>query len=381
MKSRVFFVAATLGLLIVTAGRGSAQEKFPYQIFERYLGPLAEQIGMPGLSAIIVQDNRIAWSTNYGFADVERQVRTTSDTPYAVGGITQAFTGVLMGVCIDRFRLNIDTQDIRAFFPAFPVAGTSIRQVLAHATDGRFRYDATLYSALTPVAESKDCFNQNFRKAMAAEVLDKLTLTRTVPGLDLARAEGTTARALFDDATVTRYQRVLADPADPLAVPYRLDAKGRSFRSEYPSYGMDAASGLVSTANDLARLQIELEKRNGVPLSFTTLDQMWRNAVFTVPSSNNSSTTLVMPTGLGWFVTTESGQRLVWTYGHIPDAGSALIVKLTCPPAVAGATACIDKKLTLILLANSPGLVQGYNLENATVTSSPFVKVFLRLFI
>ena len=40
-----------------------------------------------------------------------------------------------------------------------------------------------------------------------------------------------------------------------------------------------------------------------------------------------------------------------------------------------------SKRLTLILLANSPGLAQGYNLENANVTSSPFVKVFLRLFI
>ena len=48
-----------------------------------------------------------------------------------------------------------------------------------------------------------------------------------------------------------------------------------------------------------------------------------------------------MPTGLGWFVTTESGQRLVWTFGHIQDASSALIVKMTCPP-VAGASQCID---------------------------------------
>jgi hypothetical protein len=39
------------------------------------------------------------------------------------------------------------------------------------------------------------------------------------------------------------------------------------------------------------------------------------------------------------------------------------------------------KKLTLIMLANSGGLAKGYDLENANVTSSPFVKVFLRLFI
>ena len=375
MKPRFFFAALALGFLIVTGRQGSAQEQFPYQIFERYLEPLVQQIGMPGLSAVIVQDNRIAWYKNYGYADVERQIRTEIDTPYPVGGITQALTGVLMGVCIDRFRLDIDLQDIRNFAPTFPVAGTSVRQVLAHATDGRFRYDPALYTSLTSAAESKECFNQPFRQAMATEVLERLALTRSVPGLDLNRADGVAARALFDEARVNKYQAVLND----VAVPYRLDAKGRSFRSEYSAFGLDASNGLVSTAYDLAQLQIALERRNGVPLSFSTLDKMWSNAAFRFDGPN--APTIVMPTGLGWFVTTESGQRLVWTFGHIPDAGSALIVKMTCPPPVAGAVQCIDRRLTLILLANSPGLVQGYNLENASVTASPFVKVFLRLFI
>ena len=363
MKSRLFFVTFALGLLMVATGQGSAQEEFPYQIFERYLEPLVQQIGMPGLSAVIVRDDRIAWSRNYGYADVERKIPTRSDTPYAVGGITQAITGVVMGVCIDRFQFQID-QDIRNFAPIFPVAATSVRQVLAHATDGRFRYDAGLYASLTNVVESKACFNQSFRQAVAAEVLDRLALTRSVPGLDLARAEGAAARALFDDATVGKYQAVLAD----VAVPYRLDARGRSFRSEYPAYGLDASGGLVSTANDLAKFQIDLERSRltGTPFSRSTMEKMWGNAAFTI-----NNTTIVMPTGLGWFVTTESGQQLVWTFGHIPNAGSALIVKLVSP----------SKRLTLILLANSGGLAQGYDLENAHITSSPFVKVFLRLFI
>jgi len=380
MKFRLFYVALAIGLLTVTGRPGSAQEQFPFQIFERYLESLVPQIGMPGLSAVIVQDNRIAWSWNKGYADVERQIPTSIHTPYPVGGVTQAFTGVLMGVCIDRFRMEIDERDMRNFVPTFPVEETSVRQVLSHATGGRFRYDPALYSSLTSVVESPECFRQNFRQAMATEILERLTLTRTVPGLDLGLAGGVEARALFDEARIRKYQGVLADANNPLAVPYRLDAKGRSFRSEYPSFGMDASNGMVSTANDLAQLQIELNRRNGVPLSFTTLDQMWSNAVFRVPSGNTMAS-IVMPTGLGWFATTESGQRLVWTFGHIPDAGSALIVKITCPPPVATASQCIDRRLTLILLANSPGLVQGYNLENADVTSSPFVKVFLRLFI
>ena len=373
MKFRLFCAALAIGTLIVPGRRGSAQEQFPYQIFERYLGPLAEQIGMPGLSAVIIQGGvagtpgRIAWKGEYGYADLERKIPATIDTPYAVGGVTQALTGVLMGVCIDRYGFNID-QDIRAYAPTFPVRETQVRQVLAHATDGRFRYDPGLYSSLTPVVES--CTKQSYRQATAIEVLERVTppMRRSVPGLDLARPEGAAALAQFDAATVARYQSVLAQ----VAVPYRIDAKGRANRTEYPSYGLDAAGGLVSTAYDLAQFQLALDNKTvPVPLSFSTLDKMWSNAIFRI-----NGVDIAMPTGLGWFVTTDSGVRLVWTFGHIQDASSALIVKML-PPANRP-----DKpSLTLIMLANSGGLAKDYDLENANVTSSPFVKVFLRLFI
>jgi CubicO group peptidase (beta-lactamase class C family) len=363
MKFRLFCLVIAVATLLAPGRGGSAQEQFPFQIFDRYLEPLIQQIGMPGLSAVILQNGQVAWEKYYGFADVENQVRTSANTLYPVGGVTQAVTGVLVGVCADRYFFPVD-QDIRAFAPAFPVEQTSIRQVLAHATGGRFRYDATLFSALTPVVEG--CTGQAFRQAMATEVLNRLALRNSVPGLDLNRADGGAARALFPPDEVDRYQRLLAN----VAVPYRIDAKARSFRSEYSSFGLDAANGLVTTAADLAKFEGELDKRNGVPLSFSTLDKMWSNQSFRV---NNQD--IVMPTGLGWFVTMESGQRLVWSFGHLPNAASALIVKM---PSAPGST---RPNLTLILLANSGGLAQGYDLENANVTSSPFVKIFLRLFI
>ncbi len=359
MKYRIFCAALAICTLAAPGRRGAAQEQFPFQIFERYLEPLIQQIGMPGLSAAIFQSGTVVWKYNYGYADVDRKIPTRFDTPYPVGGITQAMTGVLLGVCIDRFQFDID-KNIRETYPAFPFERTSVRQVASHSTDGRYRYDPSLYSTLTNVLESPACFNQPFRQAAATEVLDRLAMTRSVPGVDLNRADGNAARALFDEATVKKYQAVLAD----VAVPYRLDAKGRSFQSEYPSFGLDAANGLVSTVEDLANFERQLDKRDGHPVSVTTLNKMWSNQIFTI---NNVQ--IAMPTGLGWFVTTESGVPLVWTFGHIQDAGSALIVKMP------------SKRLTLIMLANSGGLAQGYDLENANVTSSPFVKIFLRLFI
>lgn len=352
MKLRLFSVIAAIGASILLAPAGSAQE-LPYQIFERYLEPLAQQIGMPGLSAVIVRNSRVEWERGYGYADVENKITARPDTPYPIGGVTQAMTGVLIGICTDRRQLGVDEVDtgIRRWVPTFP-DDASVRHVLAHASEGRFNYDAARFTALTPVVEA--CTKQPFRVAAAEEILERLAMTSSVPGLDLGRPEGQAARNLFDAARLARYNSQLAR----VAVPYRIDRSGHAVKSEYPSYGLDAAGGMVSTARDLASFEAALD--NGVPLSSSTLNQMWTGATFNG---------LTMPTGLGWFVQTSSRERLVWSFGHIPDAASALILKMP------------SKRLTLILLANSGGLAAGYNLEQGNVANSPFVKIFLRLFI
>jgi CubicO group peptidase (beta-lactamase class C family) len=353
MKSRLFFAVLAIGALI-WPGQGVAQN-LPYLVFERYLEPLAQQIGMPGLSAVIVRNNRIEWHRGYGFSNVESRTPADIDTPYAVGGVTQAVTAVLIGVCVDRFQFDIE-QPIRLYVPSFP-QNVSIRHVLAHASESRFRYDPAAYTALTTVVER--CSQMPYRVATAVEVLNRLRMGASVPGLDLGRPEGDAARQLFSAGEVTIYQRLL----ERVAIPYRIDRNNRHTRTEYPAYGLDAAGGLVATARDLFNFESALD--SGVPLSRSTLNQMWSNAV--VFDANNER--IQTPTGLGWFVQNASGETLVWTFGHIPDVSSALILKMP------------RKNLTLILLSNSGGLAEGYNFEQGDVTTSPFVRVFLRLFI
>jgi CubicO group peptidase (beta-lactamase class C family) len=355
MKYRLFFVVVALATAIWPSGRGSAQE-VTYQIFDRYLQPLVHQIGMPGLSALIVRNGVVEWEKGYGFANVERGIRPTIDTPYAIGGVTQAVTAVLLGVCIDRYRFDID-RPMRDFVPTFPEPNATVRHVLAHASTGRFRYDPAAYASLTRVVEI--CSQQGFRETTAAEALDRLIMPRSVPGLDLARPEGAAARLLFDDEDLRRYLSLLTE----VATPYRVDSSRRAMVSEFPSYGLDAAGGLVATAHDLKNFETAVDQ--GIPLSRSTLELMWTATTITDANDNR----IQLPTGLGWFVTRESGQNLVWTFGHIPDASSALILKLP------------SKNLTLILLSNSGLLVSGYNFETGHVTESPFVKIFLRLFI
>jgi CubicO group peptidase (beta-lactamase class C family) len=121
---------------------------------------------------------------------------------------------------------------------------------------------------------------------------------------------------------------------------------------------LNAAEGLVSTARDLARFDSALD--DAVLLRPETLRIAWSPSNFTGSP---------LPTGLGWFVQNYQGERLIWHFSHVPDAYSALILKM---PA---------RRTTLIMLANSDGLSTGANLEQGDVTASPFVKIFLRLFV
>ena len=68
-----------------------------------------------------------------------------------------------------------------------------------------------------------------------------------------------------------------------------------------------------------------------------------------------------LPVGLGWFVQPVEGQRVVWHFGVVPDAYSSLIVKIP------------DRDVTLILLANSDGLVAPYQLPLGDVTATQAV--------
>lgn len=339
-------------LAVATPGSGQGQVLLE-SLFERYLDSLRQQTGIPGLSAVIVRDGHVAWQRGFGQQDAERNVPATPDTPYPIGGLTQTLSAVLLGECSERGLLNIDEPVIR-WAPDFPAPSATVRHVLAHASDGtpvgQFRYDETRYAALSHVVQG--CRREPVRTALAEDVLNRLAMVDTVPGQDLAAADHP-ARELFEKPALDRYAAVLAR----LAVPYRVDRNGRASRNDQAPRGLSAADGLVSTAMDLAKFDLAID--DGILLLPETLAVAWSPANFTGTP---------LPTGLGWFVQSHQGERLVWHFSQIPDAYSALILKLP------------SRRITLIVLANSDGLSRGASLDQGDVTASPFVKIFLRLF-
>jgi CubicO group peptidase (beta-lactamase class C family) len=345
------FAVAILAVVVLTQTIG-AQQNLTYLLFERYLDALRGQAGIPGLSAAIVADQSVVWEKGFGLQDVERNVAATPNTPYLIGDLTQTFGSALVLRCVEDADVALG-DSIRRWTDQESDQPVTVRHVLSHsASSGSYQYDPARFAVLTPIVSY--CGQQPFPRFAAEEILSRFGMTDTVPGHDVADS-GASVRQLFDQRTLDQYGGVVSR----LAVPYRVDRSGKATRSDYPAKGFNAATGLISTVRDLARWDAALD--SGAVLRSDTRAAAWANTL----SSSGSA----MPTGLGWFVQSYNGQRVVWHFGLLRDSFSSLIVKV---PA---------RNLTLILLANSDGLSASFPLSNGDVTVSVFAQLFLRTFV
>ena len=214
---------------------------------------------------------------------------------------------------------------------------------------------AAFPALLTPAMEW--CAPQPYRKSVAHRILSRLAMQDSVPGTDLQNKDLDLPEGLFDADDLDRYRTVL----ERLAVPYKVDGRGRAERIDLPPGGIDAAGGLVSTVRDLAKLDAALDPslESGRILLPETLAMAWS------PAAGRDGTQT--PMGLGWFVQSYRGQRVVWQFGSVPNAYSSLVIKLP------------ERGLTFILLANSDGLSAPFQLQAGDVTKSVFAALFLRL--
>lgn len=315
--------------------------------------------GIPGLSVVVIRDGRIVLARGFGFADVEARVPATEHTPYSIASVSKPISAVAALRLAERGIVDLDRpMSTYREFPEFCAdargAGgiffrdwacdhprLTLRHVLSMQANGepgeRFFYNPPSYSwASRPLAEVGGA---PFSTLVAREVFTPAGMTRSA-----------------------RRHRGLPLPpelADALAQPYRVDSLGVLVRAPHPGpQGDGAAGGVISTAMDLARFDLALDRGELLPPRARRL--MW------TPGRSSSGATL--PYGLGWFVQEVDGRRVVWHSGLWEGAYSALYLKVP------------DERLTLILLANSDGIWWGNPLDAAEVEKSGFAAAFLRRF-
>ena len=300
--------------------------------FGDYLDSLRAQVGIPGLAAAIVGSNGITWERPFGYSNVERLEATRTDTLFHVDGLTQTLTATLVLRCVEEGRLSLDGR----------AGDATIRQLLTH-TSGPADAPQFLYrpDRLAPLADAvSTCTGESFRASMTGW-LERLLMVEAVPG---------------PDAPPERYASLL----NRVATPYAVNAQRRPSPSQYRATTLTPAAGLIATTRALARFDVALKRRDRDVLRPETIALAWSN-----PSTASGQ---LLPHGLGWFVQSYNGEPIVWQFGLGENASSSMMVMLP------------RRALTLILLANSDGLVNPLPLAAGDVLVSPFAKLFVGLF-
>jgi CubicO group peptidase (beta-lactamase class C family) len=317
--------------------------------FEQEVESLRKRLKIPGLSAVIVRDGEVLWTKGLGYADVENRTPAAPETLYHVASLTKTFASTLIMQLVEQGKLDLD-EPMSRYSSDFKDDTVKVKHLLSHTSEGvpgeKYRYSGNRYNYLTAVIEKTA--GKSFREVVINTFIRPLKMTGSVPGHDVLDGAG----VLADED-----RRTYRENLKKLAQPYRLYGGSEVVHALYPRRDMGAAAGLLSTVADMARYDAAID--NHTFITGATQDRAW------TPFSASTGQTL--PHGMGWFVETYRGDRLVWHYGNWGSGFSALHLKL---PA---------HHLTLILLANSEGLSDAF--YHAGTMDSPFGCTFLRLFL
>jgi len=346
---RVFFVALALATMPLAVG-SAAPDSLLYARLESYLEALRAQAGIPGMAAAIVGDTDIVWERGFGRQDLDRAIATQPDTPFHIDGLGQTLTATLVLQCVEQGKLSLD-DPIGNYDSGSPDPGATIRQLLAHTSPGpggeTFSYRPERLEWLLDAV--RQCSGDSYRETLA-NLLDHLAMYDSVPGADVVSL-APPAEGIPDEATSARYSAVLGR----LTTSYLVFEPGQASPFQHSAATVTTASGVISTVRDLAQFDLALKQGLLLP---ETLAQAWSTPA--VPSLQG------LPHGLGWFLQAYNGQPVVWQFG-VSESSSSFMISL---PA---------RRLTMILLANSDGLVKPFVLTPGDVLASPFARVFLGL--
>lgn len=108
-----------------------------------------ERFEVPGAAVAVVQDGKVLLQEGFGFRDVEQQLPVTPDTAFAIASATKAFTAAGVGALVDDGLLEWDAP-VRRYLADFemfdPVATEhlTVRDLLCHRS-GLPRHDTVWY--------------------------------------------------------------------------------------------------------------------------------------------------------------------------------------------------------------------------------------------
>jgi len=300
---------------------------------EADLSEMYEYLRMAGMAASILRGRELLWFKGYGFADLAEKTPVTRDTPFHLASLTKTFASTLLMQLVEQGKLDLDTP-AATFGIDLKSRGTiTVRHLFSHTSGGkpgeRYRYDGSRFGQLDRVL--KQITGRSFKANLDEIVIRPLGLKNT---------------GRMGDALETK-----------LASPYKLNDAGDLVRGAYPTF-FGSSAGLVASVSDYAKYIAALKENRFL--------RPQTQAIAFAPTKSTKGH--VLPYGLGWFVETIEGTKVIWHYGNWDSISTlvAMVPKLD---------------LTFLAFANSDALSRGFGLDRGRILRSPAALIFLESFL
>ncbi|WP_316751937.1 serine hydrolase [Pedobacter gandavensis] len=294
-----------------------------------------------GFSVAIIDGDQVIYSKGFGYRDVKNKKPVTTNTLFAVGSTTKAFTAGVLGMLEKEGKLSLDGNAV-SYLPQLRFINDqmnnqiTVRDLMTHRT-GISRYDMSWFIFNTsnrdslikrvrymqPSAGVREKWQYNnfmyLAQGMIAEKLTGKTWEQNIKErffLPLEMSHSTTSLAEFQK-----------DP--DASLPYTYDGKEIKAVDYYDIDGMGPAGSINSSANDMAnwvKLWISKGSYKGkeiLPPAYITAassSQMVMNDG--LPDTENDIYTDNY--GLGWMISSYRGHYKVEHGGNI-DGFSASV--------------------------------------------------------
>jgi CubicO group peptidase (beta-lactamase class C family) len=127
-------VRATLGLQ--RAVSVAVTEKDRLQEIGSYLKRMGDADSFSG-AVVIARDGKPVFAQAYGYADREKKIANTVDTPFLLASMTKPFTGLAIGQLVEQGKLSYD-DPLSKFLPEYPdpesAKKITIKHLLSHTS-------------------------------------------------------------------------------------------------------------------------------------------------------------------------------------------------------------------------------------------------------
>ena len=327
------------------------------QTIEEKVEKRRTELGIPGMSLVIVKDGEIIFMKGFGYKDYEKKIAVTPDTQFAIGSATKAFTALSVLMAQDEGKLSLDDSP-KKYLPYFKIndaeidKNITIRDLLSHSsglnrTDlgwitGKLNREEIVKVAgeAKPTAKLREKFQyQNVMFVAAGEVVnavEKKPLEKFVPER-IFKPLGMTNSTL----SINQMKR-----AKDFSNGYEYNFDTKETRN-LPMRDIDAiaaAGAINSSAKDMAnwlKFIVNGGVVNGKRLISEKGYEEWTKPQMKIAGKTSY--------GLGWFLQDWNGLKVVQHGGNI-DGFNSMVA--TIP----------EKKLGFVMLTNVSGSPLGNEL-------------------